>query len=218
MTVLKNPRHERFAQEIAKGTFVTKAHEIAGYKSNDGNASKLAAKPEIAARVKEIIERAGVRVEITISRVLEELGKLGFSNMDDYVTIGSDGLPFVDMARVNRDKMAAVQEVHVETTMSSEINEAGEREAVPVRKVKFKLADKRLALVDIGKHLGMFKEVVEHTGNVTLSEGKTSAEMLLEMLAEMKALGVTPEMLALPPMIDVSEGVANLEPDEKDGK
>jgi hypothetical protein len=59
---------------------------------------------------------------------------------------------------------------------------------------------------------------VAHTGNVTLSEGKTAEQMLLEMLAEMKALGVTPEMLALPPMIDVSEGVANLEPDEKGGK
>ena len=30
--------------------------------------------------------------------------------------------------------------------------------------MKFKLADKRAALVDIGKHIGMFKERVELTG------------------------------------------------------
>jgi hypothetical protein len=77
------------------------------------------------------------------------------------VTIGADGLPFVDMSGVGRDKMAAVQEVHVETTMTSEVNAAGEREAVPVRKVRFKLADKRQALETIGRHLGMFKESVD---------------------------------------------------------
>ena len=58
------------------------------------------------------------------------------------------------------------------------------------------------------------------TANVSITDGKTAEQMLLEMLAEMKALGVTPEMLALPDlgkMIDVSEGVANLEPG-KSGK
>ena len=57
------------------------------------------------------------------------------------------------------------------------------------------------------------------SGNLTLTEGKTADQMLLEILEEMKALGVTPEMLALPErkMIDVSEGVANLEPG-KSGK
>ena len=209
MPVLKNVRHERFAQELAKGTFATKAHEIAGYKSNDGNASALAAKPEIQARIKEIMEKSATRAEISIARVLTELGKLGFSNIDDYITIGADGLPFVDMSAVDRDQLAAVQEVIVETRLESEINEAGEREAVPVRKVRFKLADKRMALVDIGRHLGMFKEQVEYSGTVT-HEGRPAAEMLAEILDEMKQLGVTPEMLALQrPMIDVSEGVAN---------
>jgi len=33
-----------------------------------------------------------------------------------------------------------------------------------VRRVKFKLADKRAALVDLGKHLGLFKDRIEHSG------------------------------------------------------
>jgi phage terminase small subunit len=156
MTVLKNARRERFAQEIVKGKTITDAYVIAGYKSHDGNASKMYAK--VRKRVEEITSRAAVNVGITKERVLAELGLLGFSNMEDYVTIGADGLPFVDMSKVDRNKMAAVQEVNVETIMRSEVNEAGEREAVPVQKVRFKLADKRAALVDIGKHLGMFME------------------------------------------------------------
>jgi phage terminase small subunit len=77
------------------------------------------------------------------------------------VTIGADGLPFVDMSKIDRDKMAAVQEVHVEVGTRLETNETGEREAVPVRKVRFKLADKRAALVDLGRHLGMFREQID---------------------------------------------------------
>jgi phage terminase small subunit len=31
-------------------------------------------------------------------------------------------------------------------------------------KTRFKLADKRRPLVDLGKHLGLFREKVEHSG------------------------------------------------------
>jgi phage terminase small subunit len=163
MPALKNPRHERMAQELARGTYATDAHEKAGFKRNDSNASKMASRPDIRARVTEITLRSVERTEISIASVLTELAKLGFSNMGDYVTVGADGLPFVDMSKVDRDKMAAVQEVHVETASRMATNEEGEREAVPVRKVRFKLADKRAALVDLGKHLGMFRDQVDVT-------------------------------------------------------
>jgi phage terminase small subunit len=149
------------AQELAKGAYITDAHEKAGYSRSDSNASKMAARPDIQARVKEITGKSAELTEISIARVLAELGKIGFSNMDDYVTVGADGLPFVDMSKVDRDQMAAVQEVHVETTSRVEVNEEGEREAIPVRKVRFKLADKRAALVDLGKHLGMFRDQID---------------------------------------------------------
>ena len=35
-----------------------------------------------------------------------------------------------------------------------------------VRRIKFRLHDKRIALVDIGKHLGMFSEKVNHIHQV----------------------------------------------------
>jgi phage terminase small subunit len=37
-------------------------------------------------------------------------------------------------------------------------------DARKVRRVRFKPADKRGALVDLGKHLGMFKDRIEHSG------------------------------------------------------
>ena len=113
----------------------------------------------ISTRVKEILDRAATRVEITQARVLEELAKIGFSNMLDYTTIGSDGDPYVDLAKMSREQAAAVQQIVVE-----DYKDGRGEDARDVRKITFKLADKRAALVDIGKHLGMFKEVHELSG------------------------------------------------------
>lgn len=70
---LRNARHERFAQEMAKGKTAVHAHEAAGYRPNDGNASKLARKPEVRARITEITGKAAERAEITVVSLLGEL-------------------------------------------------------------------------------------------------------------------------------------------------
>ena len=161
MPVLKNARHERFAQEIVKGKSANEAYALAGYKPNDGNCIRLKGNERIKIRIAELQTKIANRIEITTARVLEELGKLGFSNMGNYVTIGADGLPFADFTKVTPDQMAAVQEIHIEQSSRTETNADGETEAVPVRKIRFKLADKRQALETIGRHLGMFKDTLE---------------------------------------------------------
>jgi phage terminase small subunit len=41
MGTLANQRHERFAQALAQGKSATEAYALAGYKANDGNASRM---------------------------------------------------------------------------------------------------------------------------------------------------------------------------------
>src|SRR5262249_28053524 len=94
-------------------------------------------------------------------------------NMDDYMTVGSDGDPFVDLSKLTREQAAAISEVTVE-----DFKDGRGEEARDVRRVKFKLLDKRAALVDIGKHLGMFKERVERSGTVTLESMVAEASKL----------------------------------------
>jgi hypothetical protein len=87
MPVLKNPRHERFAQFLASGKTATDAYEEAGYKRNDGNSSVAANRPEITARVKEIKGIAADRAAVTRQSLIEkveavyeqarEIGQLG---------------------------------------------------------------------------------------------------------------------------------------------
>lgn len=73
MPALKNAKHERFAQELAKGETADAAYENAGYKPNRGNATRLKANESVAARVAEIQGRAAVRVELTVASVTDRL-------------------------------------------------------------------------------------------------------------------------------------------------
>jgi len=72
MAALSNPKHERFAQELAKGKTAIEAYEVAGYKPDRGAASRLSTNVNIQARCSEIIERAATRVEVSLASLLEE--------------------------------------------------------------------------------------------------------------------------------------------------
>jgi phage terminase small subunit len=163
MAVLSNPKHERFAQELAKGALQKDAYITAGYRGGDNQASRLAADEKVRARVAELVGRAAAKTEVTIERVLNELALIGFANMQDYMRAGPDGDPYLDFSAISRDQAAALAEVTVEDFKDGRGEDARE-----VRRVKFKLADKRAALVDIGRHFKMFTDKVEQSGTVNV--------------------------------------------------
>lgn len=76
MPVLTNAKHERFAQELAKGASASEAYVLAGYSANDGNAIRLKGNEKVSLRVAEILGRAAVRSEITIASATAHLLKL----------------------------------------------------------------------------------------------------------------------------------------------
>lgn len=123
------------------------------------NASRLLRNAQVAARVAELKASAAKASNVTAARVLDELAKLAFANMADYMRVGAGGDPVLDFSKLTRDQAAALTEVTVEDYLDGRGEDARE-----VRKVKFKLADKRGPLVDLGKHLGLFKERIEHSG------------------------------------------------------
>lgn len=76
MPALSNARHERFAQELAKGKAASEAYVLAGYKANDGNASTLKGNQKVEDRVAELQERAATRAEITVASITDRLLKI----------------------------------------------------------------------------------------------------------------------------------------------
>lgn len=184
MPILSNPRHERFAQGLAAGKSSTDAYVEAGYKENRHNAASLAREEHISTRVQEILAKAAERAEITAEMVLRELAKIGFANMADYMRVGPGGDPTLDFSALTRDQAAALQEVTVEDFV-----DARGEEKRDVRKVKFKLADKRAALVDIGKHLGMFIDRSE-VGQPGDFDDLTTEQKRERVLGRVRQLGI----------------------------
>ncbi|TEA78650.1 terminase small subunit [Allopusillimonas ginsengisoli] len=154
-------KQQRFVEEYLVDLNATQAAVRAGYSKRTARqiGEENLSKPDIAQAVQEAQIKRSERTEITQDMVLMELAKLGFANMQDYMRVGADGDPYLDFSALTRDQAAALVEVTVE-----DFKEGRGEDARDVRRVKFKLADKKGALVDIGKHLGMFKDRVEHSG------------------------------------------------------
>lgn len=73
MPVLDNPRHEAFAQHLARGMSADEAHTKAGFSANRGNASRLKANESVMARVAELKAMTAERVVVDREWVLAKL-------------------------------------------------------------------------------------------------------------------------------------------------
>jgi hypothetical protein len=71
--ILKNHKHELFAQSLAKGETARKAYCDAGYEDNRKNAWRLKTNKDVAARVLEIQHASAKSAEITIQTICSEL-------------------------------------------------------------------------------------------------------------------------------------------------
>lgn len=123
MPVLKNARHERFAQALAKGKTAEKAYEGAGYRPDRGAASRLSAKVNIRDRLAEIMGRAAEKVALDKSWVLDSLRQV-------------------------RDLGLATELIDDRIKPAETFNLSAANRAVEL----------------VGKDLGMFKDLHEHTG------------------------------------------------------
>jgi phage terminase small subunit len=157
--VLSNPKHERFAQALAQGSSASAAYVEAGYSKSDSNASRLSGNEKVRARVGEILSEGAAKAGVTVQRIVDELAKVGFANMGDYLHATTGGDPFFVYDQLTDEQKAALSEVTVE-----DFKDGRGEDARDVRRIKFKLYDKLGALEKLGKHLGMFKDKVELTG------------------------------------------------------
>jgi phage terminase small subunit len=158
------PKQQRFVAEYLIDLNATQAAIRAGYSKNraDAMGHENLGKPEIAKAVQDAMQARSQRTGITQDRVLEELGKIAFSDIRKAIKWGSSipvtneetgettlthGIALLASDQIDGDMAAAIAEV-------SESKQG----------LKVKLHDKRAALVDVGRHLGMFKDKVEITG------------------------------------------------------
>ena len=97
------------------------------------------------------------RHKITLDMIVEELAKVGFSNMADYIQDDGSGKPqFKPIADISRVSMAAVTELTLDVRKEFEGRGEDREHVANVEKVRFKLASKVEGLVNLGRLLGHF--------------------------------------------------------------
>lgn len=190
-------KQEKFCQALALEDNQAEAYRSAYNVANmspgsiSQAASELARNPAVIARVEELRLLAFKKHQITADRILVELGKIGFANMGDYYKTDRFGTPYIDLSELTHEQKAAIAEIQID-----EYTEGRGSDAREIKKVKIKLHDKRLALVDMGKHIGMFRERVEVSGpnggpihtQATVDVSKLSNSALTELLAAADAV------------------------------
>lgn len=150
-----NDRQRRFVDEYLIDLNATQAAIRAGYSERTAGSQghDLLKKPEIQKALTKGRERLADKAGVTAQRVVDEMEKLAFSNMADFIGITSGGEPYIDLSKLTRDQAAALTEATVE-----DYTEGRGEDARDVRRVKIKLADKRAALADLGRHLNIFEK------------------------------------------------------------
>jgi phage terminase small subunit len=196
------PKQEAFCQAYIETGNASEAYRRAYDVSPDTKPETINRKAievlqngKVTARIEAARQQLAEKHEVTADRIVRELALLGFANMLDYIRTTSEGDAYVDLSALTREQAAAISEVTVETYAEGKGDDAKD-----VKRVKFKLNDKRAALVDLGKHLGIFKEIkdVNVTGNLKHSHEAESVSATHQWAAGL--LGSTEKGAAKKPL------------------
>lgn len=139
------PKQKKFCQEYLVDLNATRAAIRSGYsKKTSGqigeqNLKKLVVKKYISVLQEKIQEKTGLRIE----DVIAELVKVGFSNVQDFVSTGNK---IGDIKKLKRDKAAAISSVKTTFKVGGE------------KTTEIKFYDKVDALEKLGRHLGAWEK------------------------------------------------------------
>lgn len=100
---LKNARHERFAQELAKGTKLEAAYIAADYAPSRKNAQRLRSNEGVAARIEALQAKAAEKVVVTVASLTERLLKIAQKGEDktEAPLLSVSRAALMDVAKLN---------------------------------------------------------------------------------------------------------------------
>lgn len=162
------PKQQRFVEEYLIDLNASAALKRAGYKSKnpDVDGHQLLVKPSIQKAVQEAMDARSKRTEITADKVLQELAHIAFDDIKNYLSFRTEVVE--GDYDINGEPTKEYRQI-IEMRNSDDIDTRNVSEVSfsPKDGFKFKLYDKQKALVDLGRHLKLFTEKVEHSGTIT---------------------------------------------------
>lgn len=163
-------QQKRFVAAYLAKPVQAEAAITAGYSAKTAYAMgcKLMKNPRIAAAIEAGQAKLSKKFEITADNVLQELAAIGFANIGDYLNATGR----IDIKGLDRAKMAAVSELTVDILPGD------------IVRTRIKLHDKRAALVDLAKHLGLFRPATpfDDAGDTLAEENTPMREVARELV------------------------------------
>lgn len=199
-------KQQRFVDEYLIDLNATQAAIRAGYSQKTARSisNENLTKPDIQAAIEKGMKDRSGRVEITQDMVLKELAKIGFSDIRKVVRWGETQVRMVDGEDDGPEDMVPYHGLALIDSTEIDDNTAGAIAEVSQGKegLKVKLHDKKGALVDIGRHLGMFAapghpeldaelkrlEIQKRRAEIAAIEkggGESNAKLLADLIARL---------------------------------
>ena len=183
MTLSK--KQQAFVSEYLTDFNATRAAERAGYKGSDNTLAvtghDLLRNPKIEEAVRQRLKEKAMLADEVLMRLAEQAR----ANLADFLTRRQEGGPLV----IDLDQAALLGKLHlvkkVKQRSYHHLNEDGEVTSIEAQ-AEVELHDPQKALELLGKHHGLFKEQVEHSGGLELTVDDPRDELLrrINRLAE----------------------------------
>ena len=188
------PKQQRFADEYIVDLNGKQAAIRAGYseKTAEAQASRLLSNAKVQCYIQKRKQDRVERTEITQDMVLYELASIAFSNAADYAKVvekeatiqTEDG---EEIQLFDKDGNPVMYRT-VEPVLTSELTEKQKRALSVIKKgrdgFEIKPYDKLRALELLGKHIGMFQDRVEVTGEVNNPMAGLTTEELKKLIGD----------------------------------
>ena len=123
--------------------------------------------PAVLAEIVRRRARMTRKHAVTEDRIIQEYEKIAFAALDEMLEIQPDGSAWIDMAAMTDDQKAALAEYHVDS-----YQELGDEEHPGhiVKKSRVKFHDKKAALDSLARIMGMFKDKLDVSHTISLSD------------------------------------------------
>ena len=182
-----------FVNEYLVDLNATRAYKVAypNVKKDDTaavNGNRLLRNAKVKEYLNERMKEREKRTEITQDKVLEELAAIAFSNGSKYAKVIEE-IVYDENGEVLLDHNGnIVKQKVVELVLTDELSETDKKAIASIKRgkngIEISTCDKVRALELLGKHLGMFKEKVEVSGNINNPYEELTTEQLLKLASD----------------------------------
>lgn len=173
------PRRQEFVRQYIKSLNAAAAARAAGYSpaSARHEGSRLLANDHVQQAISEARSALAEREAVTTERIVSELASIAFADLGDFFRLDGS-VAVIDFGNLPIGATKALESITVD-----EYVEGRGDSAENVRRIRVRLHDKRAALVDLAKVLGMFNDGVNVQVNV--NEADKLAEFDVEQLRQL---------------------------------